>query len=143
MPDVLSKLVRLALVAVTLSLVAAAGHATDPLPALPTARLDPAELVQTISTGERVDIASNLREGRWTIIQFESDWCGSCRALKPSLMTLIHKKASVALRRIDIRAWDSAVARQHAIDVVPQLHLYDGTRLISADRHEVMDILRQ
>ena len=46
-------------------------------------------------------------------------------------------------RRIDISAWDSPVARQYDIQTVPQLHLYNGTRLVTDDRQVVMEFLRQ
>ena len=137
------RLVRSTVVVALLCLVAEVGHSKPTLPPLPTAKLEATDLVQTISQGDRVDIPTNLREGRWTIIEFEADWCGSCKVLKPSLMSLIHAKQSVALRRIDIVSWDSPVARQHDIQALPQLHLYDGTRLITSNRNEVMAILRQ
>ena len=30
--------------------------------------------IATISTGERVEIASHLRAGTWTVVEFTADW---------------------------------------------------------------------
>ena len=49
-------------------------HPSGPTPTLPTAKLEAAELVQTISHGETVDVDANLREGRWTVVAFGADW---------------------------------------------------------------------
>ena len=137
------RLVRLAAIPVALFLAFDAGRASGTLPPLPTTKLNASELVQTLSHGRKVDLQESLRDGRWTIIAFGADWCGACQALEPSLLALIQEKQTVALRQIDIASWDSPVAIQHGISTLPQLRLYDGTRLITADRHEVMKILRQ
>ena len=30
--------------------------------------------IATISTGERVDLASHMRAGTWTVVEFTADW---------------------------------------------------------------------
>ena len=137
------RLARFGAISMALGVAFTTCRATGELPPLPTTKLEASELVQTLSHGKRVDLAESLRDGRWTIIAFEAEWCGACQALEPSLMSLIREKQTVALRQIDIVSWTSPVALQHGISTLPQLRLYDGTRLVSADRHEVMAILRQ
>lgn len=41
---------------------------------LPTAKLDPATLVATISHGETVDLEEHLAPGTWTLLEFGADW---------------------------------------------------------------------
>ncbi len=53
------------------------------------------------------------------------------------------KKKGVALRRIDIQRWGSPVAEQHSIASIPQLWLYDGTRLVTREPMEVLSRLQQ
>ena len=44
------------------------------LPPLPTRPVDPDDLIQVASEGERFELADELREGRWTIVEFYADW---------------------------------------------------------------------
>lgn len=55
---------------------------------------------------------------------------------------LILGKKNAYLRRIDIRSWGSAVAKQFDIRWLPTLWLYDGTQRVSTDTHEVLKRLR-
>jgi hypothetical protein len=57
------------------------------------------------------------------------------------LEVLIRERASVRLRRIDIKSWDSPVAVQFGIRRLPTLLLYDGRQLLSADKAEILEIL--
>lgn len=61
-----------------LLLLVAAGFVLWPkgrdLPARPTERLDPDELVATISTGEAVNLDAHLAPGKWTLVEFYADW---------------------------------------------------------------------
>ena len=53
----------------------------------------------------------------------------------------IRRLGTVNLRRIDIRDWDSPVAKQHKINSVPRLVLYDGDELLSDDTQEVISMI--
>ena len=54
----------------------------------------------------------------------------------------MRRKGTIALRRIDIDNWQSQVAREHRINSIPQLWLYDGTKLVTKDRNEVLALIR-
>ena len=41
---------------------------------LPTIKLDPATLVDTISHGESVDLQDHLVPGTWTLLEFTAKW---------------------------------------------------------------------
>ena len=55
----------------------------------------------------------------------------------------VEKNKTIRLRQIDVRSWDSDVARQFKIRRLPTLMLYDGTDLISDDTKDVLEILNQ
>lgn len=50
----------------------------------------------------------------------------------------MNKKQDVVLRKIDIRSWSSEVTRQHGIQGIPQLWLYDGKKLVTKNPQEVL-----
>ena len=53
----------------------------------------------------------------------------------------IRRLGTVNLRRIDIRDWNSPVAKQHKINSVPSLLLYDGDELLSDDTQTVIKMI--
>jgi hypothetical protein len=54
------------------------------------------------------------------------------------LEAAIQKKEGAVLRKVDIKSWSSEAARQHGIQSIPQLWLYDGTKLVTTDGDRVM-----
>jgi thioredoxin 1 len=81
--------------------------------------------VQVISHGAQVDISQHLVLGSVTVIDFYADWCGPCRQLAPSLEQMASSDPEVALRKIDIVNWRTAVAQQFNIHSIPQVNVYD------------------
>jgi thioredoxin 1 len=99
--------------------------------------------ISTISRGERVEIPEHLKDGRFTIVEFGADWCPGCRQLKPQVEAAVEHRDGVVLRQIDIRSWTSEAARQHGIQSIPQLWLYDGTKLVTTDTERVIGFLQK
>ena len=83
------------------------------------------EAIAVISHGEQVDINQHLALGNVTVIDFYADWCGPCRRLSPSLEQMAAGDSEVALRKIDIVNWKTAVAQQFNIHSIPQVNVYD------------------
>jgi thiol-disulfide isomerase/thioredoxin len=83
------------------------------------------EPITVISHGAQVDINQHLVPGNVTIVDFYADWCGPCRELSPSLEQLASNDPEVALRKIDIVNWRSAVVQQFNIHSIPQVNVYD------------------
>jgi len=81
--------------------------------------------VEVISHGTQVDINQHLAFGNVTVIDFYADWCGPCRQLSPSLEQMARNDPDVALRKIDIVNWRTAVAQQFNIHSIPQVNVYD------------------
>jgi thiol-disulfide isomerase/thioredoxin len=86
----------------------------------------PAPAIRTISKGGRqVGLGSILVPGKITIVDFYADWCGPCRAMSPRLEKAATDDPDVCLRKIDIVNWGTPVAKQHAINSIPHVVVYD------------------
>ena len=81
--------------------------------------------VEVISHGAQVDIADHLALGNVTVVDFYADWCGACKWLSPHLEQMARSDPEIALRKIDIVNWKTAVARQYQIGSIPQVNIYN------------------
>jgi thioredoxin 1 len=81
--------------------------------------------VEVISHGAQVDINQHLAVGNVTVVDFYADWCGPCRQLSPSLEQMARTDPEIALRKIDIVNWKTAVVRQYNINSIPQVNVYN------------------
>ena len=81
--------------------------------------------IEVISHGAQVDINQHLAFGNVTLVDFYADWCGPCRRLSPSLEQMARNDPEVALRKIDIVNWRTAVVQQFNIHSIPQVNVYD------------------
>src|SRR6266496_1191614 len=87
--------------------------------------------VEVISHGAQVDITKHLALGNVTVVDFYADWCGPCKQLSPTLEQMARTDPEIALRKIDIVDWKTAVAKQHNIHSIPQVNVYNrGGRLV-------------
>jgi thiol-disulfide isomerase/thioredoxin len=83
------------------------------------------EPVKVISHGAQVDVSQHLVLGIVTLIDFYADWCGPCREFSPGLEQMVRDDAEVALRKIDIVNWKTAVVQQFNVHSIPQVNVYD------------------
>jgi thiol-disulfide isomerase/thioredoxin len=83
------------------------------------------EPIKVISHGGQVDLNQHLVLGNVTLIDFYADWCGPCRQFSPSLEQLARDDAEIALRKIDIVSWKTAVVQQFDVHSIPQVNVYD------------------
>lgn len=91
------------------------------------------EPIKVISHGEQVDINQHLVPGNVTVIDFYADWCGPCRQFAPRLEQLTRDDSEIALRKIDIVNWKTAVVQQFNIHSIPQVNVYDRSgRLVGS-----------
>lgn len=128
-PTTVQNHILFALFAVVLSCAATVGVAQD---------------IQTISHGARVDITGSLVPGKLTLIDFYADWCGPCRSIAPKLDRLAAANPDgLAIRKVDIINWDSAVAAQYRLQSIPHLKLFDenGQLLAEGNARHVMGLL--
>jgi thioredoxin 1 len=101
------------------------------LQASAAAPIDRGQPVQVITHGSTVDISKHLALGSVTIVDFYADWCGPCRQISPSLEQMANTDPEIALRKVDIVNWHTAVANQYNVHRIPQINIYDrGGRLV-------------
>src|SRR5438874_12525224 len=87
--------------------------------------------VEVIAHGAQVDISKHLALGNVTVVDFYADWCGPCRQLSPSLEQMARTDPEIALRKVDIVNWNTAVVRQYNIHSIPHVNVYNrGGRLV-------------
>ena len=100
-----------------------------------------AAVVGTISEGESVDLAAFAQtEGR-TVFFFTKPWCGGCWRLAPRVEDAVHAASGTTLRVVDIREWESDVARQHGINATPDLILYEDGRQAGRGIAQVLSLI--
>jgi thiol-disulfide isomerase/thioredoxin len=83
------------------------------------------EPITVISHGAQVDINQHLAFGNVTVIDFYADWCGPCRRISPILEQMARSDPEIALRKIDIVNWRTAVVQQFNIHSIPHVNVYD------------------
>ena len=81
--------------------------------------------IEVIKGGQEVDIAKHLAAGKITLVEFYADWCGPCRMISPALEQLAKTDADIALCKIDIVNWQSAVSNQYGIHSIPCVVVFD------------------
>jgi thiol-disulfide isomerase/thioredoxin len=120
----------------------------DKLPAPAAIVAGRGQQVKVITHGAQVDIAQHLALGNVTVVDFYADWCGPCKQLSPSLEQMAQTDPDIALRKIDIVNWNTAVAKQYNIHSIPQVNVYNrggllvGT-VVGADAEEVKRYVAQ
>ncbi len=80
--------------------------------------------VAVITHGNPVTLSKHIVSGKVTIVDFYADWCGPCRQLAPFLEDMVKNDPDLVMRKIDIVDWNTAVAKQFAINSIPRVQVY-------------------
>ena len=71
--------------------------------------------------------------GKWTVFDFWAPWCEACKGLDAELRKLAEDNPSIAIRRVNIVDFDSAIARQElpGVAMLPHVRLVapNGTKM--------------
>ena len=85
---------------------------------------DRGQSIEVISHGQQIDISKHLVLGNVTIVDFYADWCGPCKMVSPTIQQLAQSDSEIAVRKIDIVNWGSAVAKQYHVSTLPRVEVY-------------------
>ena len=83
--------------------------------------------MRTITSGD--DFASVLHEIPLVVAKFEADWCGPCKAIKPTIAQLETAHRDVLFVRVDIDEFDDLSA-SHSIATVPTFLFFVRGQLV-------------
>jgi thiol-disulfide isomerase/thioredoxin len=95
----------------------------EPLPTLP----EGADLQWLSQAGEDVpELASLVVKGKVTVFDFYADWCAPCQKVDRHVYGLLQHRQDLAVRKLNVVTWDSALARHHLSGVagLPHLRVY-------------------
>jgi thiol-disulfide isomerase/thioredoxin len=82
-----------------------------------------------------------LVPGKLVLVEFYADWCAPCRILEPQIARRAELNPdALAVRKVDVINWESPVARQFDIGVLPYLRLYgpNGDLISDGDAAQVL-----
>jgi thioredoxin 1 len=104
--------------------------------------------IEVIGHGAQVDITKHLSLGNVTIVDFYADWCGPCKQISPALEQMAKTDPEIALRKIDIVNWTTAVVKQYNVHSIPQINIYGRTgrlvgTVVGADADQVQRYVAQ
>jgi thioredoxin 1 len=77
--------------------------------------------------GTEIELDSQLKPGKITVIDFYAPWCGPCRVLGKSLVKILASNPQIALVKINVVDWGSPIAKQHLenVPMLPYVRIYD------------------
>jgi thiol-disulfide isomerase/thioredoxin len=112
-----------------------------PTPAAESELLPATNIIKVSNGGAEVDLGALLSPGKVTIVDFYADWCGPCRSIAPHLERWARSSPDVVLIKVDIVRWGTPVTRQHNIDSVPNLRVFDRQgRAIGSPTHSLTQV---
>lgn len=103
-------------------------------------------VVETISSGEKIELSEHLVKGRYVLFHFYADWSGPSRKWKPLIERFAKKHPNkVVVKVIEVKSWGMPVAIQHNIKRMPYVRLYSpkGKKVRSGHPREVVNYLKR
>ena len=110
-----------------------AGHGAKP----GAYKLEPypegADVMVVTDRGDAVGALEKLRvPDKYTVLAFYADWCGACRVVDKHLREILSARKDVAVRKLNIVDFESALARQlgRKLEALPYVVVFgpDGKR---------------
>jgi len=79
-----------------------------------------------LSKGKSIDLKPHIKAGKITVFDFYAEWCGPCKKLDRSLVSLKRTYGErLMIYKLDIVEWGSELATEHGVKDLPYLQVYD------------------
>ncbi|MBL7017248.1 MAG: thioredoxin family protein [Kiritimatiellales bacterium] len=102
-------------------------QAANRLRAEETLRQKNQPLVLRNKNGDPIDHGPLLTQDKVTILIFYGNWSITCKNMIPTLVKFAHDEKDVVFKKVDIRQWNSPVAKQYGVVSVPDVRVFDQT----------------
>jgi len=84
-----------------------------------------ADVLELNKDGESVGPLDALRvAGKFTVFDVYADWCGPCRDVDKKLREIVSKREDVAVRKLNVVDFDSPLAKDLNIEMLPHVVVY-------------------
>ena len=84
-----------------------------------------ADVLELNKDGESVGPLEALRvAGKFTVFDVYADWCGPCRDVDKKLREIVSKREDVAVRKLNVVDFDSPLAKDLNIEMLPHVVVY-------------------
>ena len=97
-----------------------------PASASPNARSTPKPTAKPLNVpGRDFNFQSYFTRDRVSIVYFYADWCPACRSFNPVMDAINAQVPDMQVLFMNIGDWNTPVTRQHNVNSVPYLKIYD------------------
>lgn len=103
-----------------------------------------------VGQGQPINLEDHLAEGKTTIVDFYSEYCGPCVRIAPQLEALATQRQDIRVLKVDINRpgirgidWQSPVAQQFGLRSIPHFNIFGPDKQLIAEGDAAWALVRQ
>ncbi|MBY0358423.1 MAG: thioredoxin family protein [Candidatus Obscuribacterales bacterium] len=108
--------------------------------------------VNSSDPGKEIDVKKSIAYGKYTIIDFTSEYCSACEAIHPYLEELCKMRSDIVVRSFDVNRpgvegidWESPLVAQYHLHQLPTFRIYDASGHLMAEgdgaKNQIMEAI--